>query len=77
MLFILLNAVLSLPLELYATFRLEARFGFNKTTAGTFWLDKLKGLLLLLVLGVPFLYGVLALITLSGGRCGGCGRGYS
>jgi len=66
LLFFLLNAALSLPLESYATFRLEARYGFNKTTAGTFWLDKLKGLFLLLVLGVPFLYGVLATITLTG-----------
>ncbi|MGD0090028.1 MAG: M48 family metallopeptidase [Planctomycetota bacterium] len=64
--FIMLNALLSLPLELYATFRLEARFGFNKCTLGTFVLDKLKGLLLLLVLGVPFLYGVLALLTRAG-----------
>lgn len=64
--FVLLNALLSLPLELYATFGLEARFGFNKTTAGTFGLDKLKGLLLLLALGVPFLYGVLAAITRTG-----------
>ena len=65
-LFVLTTAAVSLPLELYATFRLEARFGFNKTTAGTFWLDKLKGLFLLLVLGVPFLYALLALILWTG-----------
>jgi STE24 endopeptidase len=34
---------LSLPFQLYSTFVIEERFGFNKTTAGTFVLDKLKG----------------------------------
>ena len=36
-----------LPLEIYGTFFLEKRFGFNKTTLGTFIVDKIKGLLLL------------------------------
>ncbi len=34
---------LSLPFQLYSTFIIEELFGFNKTTAGTFVLDKLKG----------------------------------
>ncbi|MCY3021002.1 MAG: M48 family metallopeptidase [Planctomycetota bacterium] len=64
--FLLLNGALGLPLELYATFGLEARFGFNKTTLRTYVLDKLKELLLSLAIGVPFLYGLLALIAESG-----------
>ena len=64
--FSFLSGILSLPLELYETFRLEARFGFNQTTTGTFWLDKLKGLLLALVIGVPFLYALLAFVIYTG-----------
>ncbi|MFQ5752739.1 MAG: M48 family peptidase, partial [bacterium] len=33
---ILVKTVLSLPFSVYATFVIEERFGFNKTTAGTF-----------------------------------------
>ena len=47
-----------MPLDWYAQFRLEARFGFNTTTPRTWWLDRLKGLLVSLVL----LYPLLALV---------------
>ena len=33
-----------LPLSLYRTFGIEARFGFNRMTAGLFIADLLKGL---------------------------------
>lgn len=46
-----INAIISLPFEYYATFVIEERFGFNKSTRKTFWLDQLKGLLLTIVLG--------------------------
>lgn len=45
------NAIISLPFEYYSTFVIEERFGFNKSTKKTFWLDQLKGLLLVAVLG--------------------------
>jgi STE24 endopeptidase len=48
------KAVLSLPFQLYSTFVLEERFGFNQTSARTFVLDRLKGLGLSLLLGGPF-----------------------
>jgi STE24 endopeptidase len=35
-LFVLVSGLLSLPFDLYATFRLEARFGFNRSSAATF-----------------------------------------
>lgn len=41
----------SLPFQWYRTFRIEAAFGFNKTTPRTFWLDKVKGWLVTLVVG--------------------------
>jgi STE24 endopeptidase len=46
--------IIGLPADLYATFGLEARFGFNKTTVRLYVADKLKGLLLGLVIGVRF-----------------------
>jgi len=44
-------AVLGLPFGIYRTFRLEGRFGFNRTTPATFVADQLKGWALGLVLG--------------------------
>jgi STE24 endopeptidase len=41
---------LALPFRLYATFGIEARFGFNNTTPATFAADLLKGLGLAIVL---------------------------
>lgn len=55
-----------LPLDWYAQFRLEERFGFNTTTQKTWWLDRVKGLLLALVLGVPLLWLIIKLVHWSG-----------
>jgi STE24 endopeptidase len=52
------NEILTLPFTLYSTFVIEERFGFNTTTARTFFFDSLKSLLLTIVLGG----GILALI---------------
>ncbi len=52
----------SLPFALIRTFSLEARFGFNRTTAGTFLIDQVKGIVLQLILTVPLLYGLFALL---------------
>ena len=41
--FALLSGVLDLPWSLYSTFRLEERFGFNRTTLRLFIVDGLKG----------------------------------
>ena len=58
--------VLSLPVDIYSTSVLEERFGFNKTTPRLYIADKLKGLLLTLVIGVPFLFVVLWLMAAAG-----------
>lgn len=50
--------LLSTPLDVYHTFVIEERFGFNKTTPATYVFDKLKGWLLGAVIGG----GILALI---------------
>jgi STE24 endopeptidase len=62
----LVLSVASLPADLYSTFRLEARFGFNKTTWKLYLADKLKGLLLGLLIGLPFLWIVLWLMAATG-----------
>lgn len=50
--------ILSTPFSYYKTFVIEGRFGFNKTTLKTFILDKIKGVLMMAVIGG----GILALI---------------
>ena len=52
--------LLDLPFTIMRTFRLEARFGFNRMTPGMFILDALKGIALQLALGIPLLYGFFA-----------------
>jgi STE24 endopeptidase len=52
-------SILALPLDWYAQFHLEERFGFNTQTARLWWLDRLKGFALSLLLGFPLLWLVL------------------
>ncbi len=47
----LISDLISIPLSLYQTFVIEARFGFNKTTITTFILDKLKAYFLGAIIG--------------------------
>ena len=61
-----ITAIVSLPFSIYATFVIEERFGFNRTTWVTYVKDKLKGLGLALVLGAPLLAGILAFFEYAG-----------
>jgi STE24 endopeptidase len=63
---LLVAAVIGLPLSLWSTFRLEARFGFNRTTLGLYVADRLKGLMLALVIGGPLLLAALTLMRYAG-----------
>jgi len=60
------KALLDLPWRVYDTFVIEAHFGFNQTTLGTFVADGLKGLGLAIGLGGPLLAGVLAFFAYAG-----------
>ena len=62
----LLKTLFSLPFSVYATFVIERRFGFNRTTPRTFVADLLKALALAVMLGGPLLAGVLAFIGFAG-----------
>ncbi len=43
--------IISTPFSYYSTFVIEERFGFNKMTPKTFWMDKLKGWVLGAIIG--------------------------
>jgi len=43
--------ILSLPFDYYSTFVIEEKYGFNKSTVKTFFVDKLKGYLLSIIIG--------------------------
>ena len=58
--------ILSQPFSLYATFVIEERFGFNKTTLKTYVSDLGKGLVLAILLGAPLLAGILAFFQYAG-----------
>ena len=64
--FILISAVVSLPLSYIQTFKIEQAFGFNRMTLGLWLTDMLKASLLGAVLGLPLLWLVLYLMQ-SGG----------
>src|SRR6266446_4832366 len=59
-------SILALPFAWYAQFKLEERFGFNTMTMKTWVLDRVKGFLLVLLLGYPLLALVLKLIEWTG-----------
>jgi STE24 endopeptidase len=58
--------ILSLPFDYYSTFVIEEKYGFNKTTIQTFFLDKLKAYLLSLLVGGGLLLVFLWLIHSMG-----------
>lgn len=51
--------LISTPLSYYRTFGIEARFGFNKSTPRLFFMDKLKGWLLALILGGLLIWAIM------------------
>ena len=47
------SMLLSLPLSIYRTFRIEEEYGFNRTTPKLFITDRVKGILLSVLIGAP------------------------
>jgi STE24 endopeptidase len=64
--FTLIGALLTLPLGWWATFRLEARFGFNKMGLGLWLADTVKGGLVGALIGLPIAALVLWLMGTAG-----------
>ena len=63
---LVIYSLLETPFNLYRTFVIEARFGFNKMTFRLYLLDALKGILIGAILGLPLLFGVLWLMERMG-----------
>lgn len=54
--FLLISALLDLPIDIYRTFVIEARFGFNRTSKRTYVIDKLKVVALSAVIGAALIW---------------------
>lgn len=61
-----LSSAVGMPIALYRTFVVEARFGFNKTTPVMFGTDLLKSALLGLLIGTPLVVVVLWMMAALG-----------
>ncbi len=64
--FSVIGSVLELPFELYTTFRLEQRFGFNRVTWRLWLADAARSLALGIVVGLPLLALVLWIMGAAG-----------
>ena len=53
------QSLVSLPFSIYDTFVIEEKFGFNRSTPATFIKDRLKGIALAAVIGLPLMAAVL------------------
>ena len=63
----LIGALIELPLEWISTFRIEQRFGFNRTSLKLWLADQAKGALVGALIGLPLAALVLWLMAASGG----------
>ena len=63
---LVLSTLLELPLGLWSTFGIEARFGFNRTTPRQFLVDLLLQFLLMLLVGIPLVAVFLWLMERAG-----------
>jgi len=63
---VILTSIIDLPFSLYHTFVVEQRFGFNQTNWKTWFLDLLKTVLLMLILGLPLIATILWLMNQAG-----------
>lgn len=61
--FIVINALLTLPFEVYQTFFLDKKFGFSTIDVKTFILDHVKSTALLLVFGGAFLAALIWIMS--------------
>ena len=64
--FSFISSIIGLPASLYQTFVIEEKFGFNKMTLKTMFVDMVKGTILGLVIGVPLLALILWLMESAG-----------
>jgi STE24 endopeptidase len=61
LLYLLVSRIIGMGISYYRTFVIEEKYGFNKTTKKTFYLDKLKGFMLMVVFGGGLVFLLLVL----------------
>ncbi len=61
-----LSTLASLPFDVWRTFVIEERYGFNRMTPGLFIADIVKGAVLAVALGAPLLLGIFWLVQRAG-----------
>ena len=61
------GTLIGLPFSLFRAFRLEQKFGFNRTTPWQFAMDRLKGWAISLVIAIPMLLAVLWVMRTASG----------
>ena len=64
--FLIISTTISLPISYYSVFTIEEKYGFNKTTKITFLKDKIKGLLMSLIIGGFILFVSIQIYILFG-----------
>lgn len=63
---IFISSILDLPFSVWRTFKIEAAYGFNRTTVAQYVKDRLLGALLGILLGAPLLWVILWLMESAG-----------
>ena len=58
--------IIKLPFDIYDTFGIETRFGFNTTTPKVYFTDQLKSALIAIIIGVPLLSFIVFLYQKTG-----------
>ncbi|MBT9188935.1 M48 family metallopeptidase [Zobellia russellii] len=58
--------IITLPFSYYSTFVIEEKFGFNKSTKSTFFMDKIKGWLMMAIVGGLILSLIIWFFQLAG-----------
>ncbi len=62
----LISSLMDMPTDLWRTFRIEQKFGFNRNTPGLYLRDQLMQTALLFALGVPLMWVALTLMSAAG-----------
>ena len=65
--FAFIGGALDLPFDVYSTFRIEQRFGFNRMTWKLYLADMLKGIAVGVVIGLPIAALILWIMGATGG----------
>ncbi|WP_158843994.1 M48 family metallopeptidase [Algibacter sp. L1A34] len=60
--------ILTTPFSYYSTFVIEEKFGFNKTTIKTFFLDKIKGWFMMAIVGGAILSSIIWFYEATGNQ---------